>query len=51
MNSLSIMKMCDDDDDDVFTCHPPYSMLNGVSIVSAEHKSIDQNTIRLAPIR
>lgn len=26
-------------------------MLNGVSIVSAEHRSTDQNKIRLAPIR
>lgn len=33
----------------VFTGHPPYEMLNGVSIVSAEHKSIDHNKIRLAP--
>lgn len=33
------------------TFHPPCLMLSGVSIVSAEHKSIDHNKIRLAPIR
>lgn len=33
------------------TGHPPIGITNGVSIVSMPHISIDQNKMRLAPIR